>query len=73
VCILRYKRHYFMATGIHASNVAAEFLEHATDEQRHADEIATRITQLGGSRTSSPQGLASRSHSEYIEESRWWT
>ena len=48
VCVLRYKRHYFMATGIHANAVAAEFLEHANEEQGHADRIAERITQLGG-------------------------
>jgi len=67
VCVLRYKRHYFMATGIHASAVAAEFQEHAADEQQHADMIAERITQLGGAPDFSPEGLASRSHSEYVE------
>lgn len=65
VCVLRYKRHYYTATGLNAGPVAAEFLEHATDEQRHADEAAMRITQLGGSPNFDPAGLASRSHSEY--------
>ena len=67
VCILRYKRHYFMATGIHANAVAQEFQQHATEEQGHADRIAGRITQLGGAPNFSPDGLASRSHSEYVE------
>ncbi|HEX7251467.1 MAG TPA: ferritin-like domain-containing protein [Thermoanaerobaculia bacterium] len=67
VCVLRYKRHYFMATGIHANAVAAEFLEHANDEQGHADQIARRITQIGGAPDFSPVGLATRSHSEYQE------
>jgi bacterioferritin len=67
VCVLRYKRHYFMASGIHAQSVAAEFLEHAGEEQDHADRIAERITQLGGEPDFSPQGLAERSHSEYVE------
>jgi bacterioferritin len=67
VCVLRYKRHYFMAQGIHAQAVAQEFLEHATEEQGHADRIAERITQLSGSPNFSPEGLASRSHSEYVE------
>jgi|SRR6266542_2723310 bacterioferritin len=67
VCVLRYKRHYFMATGIHAQTVAAEFLQHATDEQAHADQIADRITQLGGAPNFDPEGLAMRSHSQYVE------
>jgi bacterioferritin len=67
VCTLRYKRHYFMAKGIHAEGVAAEFLEHAHDEQQHADQIAARITQLGGAPDFSPDGLATRSHAEYVE------
>ncbi|HUP65584.1 MAG TPA: ferritin-like domain-containing protein, partial [Thermoanaerobaculia bacterium] len=62
-----YKRHYFMAQGIHADPIAAEFLQHATEEQQHADEIAGRIVQLGGSPNFSPEGLLSRSHSEYVE------
>jgi bacterioferritin len=67
VCVLRYKRHYFMASGIHAEAVAAEFQEHATQEQEHADLIGARITQLGGEPDLNPQGLASRAHSEYVE------
>ncbi len=67
VCTLRYKRHYFMAKGIHAEGVAAEFLEHSRDEQQHADQIAERITQLGGAPDFSPEGLATRSHAEYVE------
>jgi bacterioferritin len=65
VCVLRYKRHYFMATGLNKDAVAAEFLEHANDEQGHADRIAERITQLGGAPDLDPDGMASRSHSEY--------
>jgi bacterioferritin len=67
VCVLRYKRHYFMATGIHAQAVAQEFLEHANDEQGHADRIAGRITQIGGEPNFNPEGLASRSHAQYVE------
>lgn len=67
VCVLRYKRHYFMAQGIHADPIAAEFLQHANEEQGHADEIAGRIVQLGGAPDFSPEGLLTRSHSEYIE------
>jgi bacterioferritin len=67
ICTLRYKRHYFMAKGIHAEGVAAEFLEHAADEQQHADQIAARIVQLGGAPDFSPGGLATRSHAEYVE------
>jgi bacterioferritin len=68
VCVLRYKRHYFTADGIHAKGVAQEFLEHANEEQQHADWIAQRIVQLGGSPNLSPEGLATRSHSEYDEK-----
>jgi bacterioferritin len=67
VCVLRYKRHYFMAVGIHAQAVADEFLQHANEEQGHADQIAERITQLGGAPNLNPDGLLSRSHSEYKE------
>jgi bacterioferritin len=67
VCYLRYKRHYFMADGIHAEPVAAEFLEHAQQEQQHADQIAERIVQLGGKPDFSPEGLAARSHAQYVE------
>ena len=67
VCVLRYKRHYFMASGINAQSVAQEFLQHANDEQTHADQLAQRIVQLGGAPNFSPDGLITRSHSEYIE------
>jgi len=67
VCVLRYKRHYFTATGIHAGSVKTEFLEHAAEEQDHADRIAERIVQLGGEPNFSPGDLLSRSHSEYVE------
>jgi len=67
VCVLRYKRHHYMAKGIHSQAVAEEFLEHANEEQGHADRIAERITQLGGAPDFNPKGLASRSHSEYVE------
>jgi bacterioferritin len=67
VCVLRYKRHYFMAEGIHATAVAAEFLAHAEEESGHADRIAKRIVQLGGAPDFSPDGLSSRSHAEYVE------
>jgi len=67
VCVLRYKRHYFMATGIHAQSVKSEFLEHAAEEQVHADKLAQRIVELGGAPNFSPDGLLARSHSEYVE------
>lgn len=69
VCVLRYRRHHFMASGINATSVAAEFLEHANEEQAHADQIAARIVQLGGEPDFSPEGLVSRSHAEYVEGS----
>ena len=67
VCVLRYKRHYFMASGINAQSVAQEFLQHANEEQAHADQIAQRIVQLGGEPNLSPDGMSGRSHSEYME------
>jgi bacterioferritin len=67
VCVLRYRRHHFMAAGINADAVAAEFLTHANEEQQHADQIAARIVQLNGEPNFSPEGLASRSHAEYVE------
>ena len=67
VCVLRYKRHFYMAQGIASDSVKAEFLQHATEEQQHADWVAERITQLGGEPDFSPTTLASRSHSEYVE------
>ena len=66
VCVLRYKRHYFMAQGIHAAPVAAEFLEHANEEMSHADLIAKRIVELRGEPNFSPEGLAARSHADYV-------
>jgi len=67
VCVLRYKFHYFMATGIHSAPVAAEFLEHAKEEQMHADKLAERIRQLGGKPQMHPAVIAKASHSEYRE------
>jgi bacterioferritin len=67
VCVLRYKRHHYMAKGINASNAAAEFAQHALEEQQHADQIAERIVQLGGEPNFEPKGLSTRSHSEYVE------
>ncbi len=67
VCVLRYKRHYYMATGLNSEGVRTEFLEHANEEQLHADQIAERITQLGGEPNLNPEGMLSRSHSEYVE------
>ena len=67
VCVLRYRRHYFMARGIHSQSVAEEFLAHSNEEQGHADQIAERIVQLGGEPDLSPDSLTRRSHAEYIE------
>jgi bacterioferritin len=67
ICTLRYKRHYFMAKGINSEAVAQEFLEHATQEQEHADQLAARIVQLGGEPDFAPDSLTARSHSEYKE------
>jgi bacterioferritin len=67
VCVLRYRRHYFMASGINAESVAAEFLQHANEEQGHADQIAHRIVQLQGEPDFNPEGLLTRSHAEYVE------
>ena len=66
VCVLRYRRHYFMARGIHARGVAAEFLAHSNEELGHADLLATRIVQLGGEPDFEPNELAGRSHAEYV-------
>jgi len=66
VCVLRYKRHFFMARGLSAESVAAEFQQHAAEEQQHADQIAARIVQLGGEPDFAPEGLATRSHAEYV-------
>lgn len=67
VCVLRYKYHYYMASGINSQAIKAEFLEHANEELGHADQIAERITQLDGKPNFSPDGLASRSHADYVE------
>jgi bacterioferritin len=67
VCVLRYKRHYYMAQGLNAEPIAQEFLQHATDEQLHADQIALRITQLQGAPDFNPEGLLTRSVAEYRE------
>ena len=67
VCVLRYKRHYYMAEGLNAGPVAAEFLQHANEEMGHADQIALRITQLQGEPNFDPEGLSGRSHAEYRE------
>jgi bacterioferritin len=67
VCNLRYRRHHYMAAGIHSQAVAAEFMEHAVQEQEHADWIAERIRQLGGAPNFNPEGLLMRSHAQYAE------
>lgn len=67
VCTLRYRRHYFMASGIASESVKSEFREHAEQEQEHADQIAARIVQLGGAPNFNPDGLSVRSHAEYVE------
>jgi bacterioferritin len=67
VCMLRYKRHYFTAQGLASESVREEFLQHAQEEEEHADWIAGRIVQLGGAPNFSPEGLAQRSHAEYVE------
>ncbi|MGH7947786.1 MAG: ferritin-like domain-containing protein [Candidatus Binataceae bacterium] len=67
VCVLRYKRHYYMADGLNSESVRSEFLQHANDEQQHADSVAARIVQLNGEPDFNPKELASRSHSEYVE------
>jgi bacterioferritin len=66
VCVLRYRRHYFMARGIHAKGIAEEFLAHSNEELAHADRIAERIVQLGGEPDLSPDTLSLRSHAEYV-------
>jgi len=67
VCVLRYRRHHFMARGIHSQSVAQEFLDHSNEELGHADQIAERIVQLGGAPDFAPEGLVGRSHAEYVE------
>jgi bacterioferritin len=65
VCVLRYKRHYYTVSGHGNGQAKAEFLEHATQEQEHADWLAERIVQLNGSPNFNPATLAARSHAEY--------
>ena len=67
VCVLRYKRHYFMASGVSSPPIAEEFLVHANAESGHADRIAKRIVQLGGEPDFSPGTLLQRSHADYDE------
>jgi len=67
VCVLRYRRHHFMARGLQSKSVAEEFLAHSNEEQGHADQLAERIVQLGGEPDFSPAGLTGRSHAEYVE------
>jgi len=66
VCVLRYRRHHFMARGIVAKSIADEFLIHSNEEQGHADQLAARIVQLGGEPDFAPDGLSARSHAEYV-------
>jgi len=65
VCSLRYRNNYLVAQGIHAEAVAAEFKQHAAEEQDHADRVAARIVQLGGEPDMNPANLMTRSHSDY--------
>ncbi|MDQ3260504.1 MAG: bacterioferritin [Pseudomonadota bacterium] len=67
VCVLRYRRHHFMAAGLSANSVAQEFMQHSIEEQAHADQIASRIVQLRGEPNFAPDTLTSRSHAEYVE------
>lgn len=67
VCVLRYKNNYFMAEGLHGEAVAAEFLQHANEEQQHADQLSQRIVQLGGVPDMNPETLHTRSHALYNE------
>ncbi|BDT58419.1 MULTISPECIES: ferritin-like domain-containing protein [Massilia] len=65
LCVLRYKRHYYTVSGPNTGHIKAEFLEHAQQEQDHADRIAERIVQLNGSPNFNPATLTARSHAEY--------
>lgn len=67
VCVLRYRHHYYMASGLHGESAAKEFLEHANNEQEHADRLAVRIKQLGGAPNMNPEGLLTRGFSQYVE------
>ncbi|MFY0729137.1 ferritin-like domain-containing protein [Pseudomonas sp. NFX15] len=66
VCVLRYKRHYFMAQGVKAQVAADQFLEHATQEAEHADKLAERIVQLGGEPEFNPDTLSKNAHAQYV-------
>lgn len=65
VCVLRYRRHYFTASGVASTSIANEFLVHANEEMAHADRLAQRIVQLGGEPLLDPTGFQSRSHADY--------
>lgn len=67
VCVCRYRNHYYMASGINAEPIAAEFLQHANEEQQHADWASVRIAQLGGTPNWNPEGILTRAHAEYVE------
>ncbi|WP_028228429.1 ferritin-like domain-containing protein [Paraburkholderia ferrariae] len=67
VCVLRYRRHHFMARGIPSKSIADEFLQHSNEEQQHADQLAERIVQLGGAPNFAPDSLSQRAHAEYVE------
>lgn len=69
VCVLRYKRHYFTARGLENASVKAEFLQHALEEEGHANQIAERIVQLNGEPDFNPETLVGRSHAEYDDSS----
>ena len=66
VCVLRYRQHHFIASGINSEPIAREFLVHSNEEQGHADQIARRISQLGGTPDFAPDTLSARSHAEYV-------
>lgn len=67
VCVLRYRFHYYMASGLASESVRAEFLEHADEEQQHADWLAERITQLNGKPELDPVRISENSHTQYVE------
>lgn len=66
ICVLRYRRHYYMSKGINSEPIAQEFLEHSNAEQGHADKLALRIVQLGGEPDLDPDKLTAKSHAEYV-------
>lgn len=67
VCVLRYRRHYFLAKGLESEPIAKEFLEHSNEELSHADKLASRIAQLGGEPVFNPNLICGLSHAEYVE------